>query len=96
MTERQELRFNKLCYKFGIYDSNFEEHEQCGGYKTLKKFIDFGQTAATEEEYKRWITTPTDEELNSSPELKYLFFLHPDLARMLRRKWKELVEFINS
>lgn len=84
MTERQELKFNKICYKIGIYIPGMEKDSQCGGYKLLKTLIESGVPAATQEEYKRWNETPTEKELNSIPELKYLVFLHPNLAHILR------------
>ena len=96
MTERQELRFKKFCYKLEIYTVDLPYDQQCTGYKKLKELIESGIPAANKEEYNRWKEFPTEEELESAPELKYLTFLHPSLANFLRSDWEDFTEFLNS
>jgi hypothetical protein len=96
MTERQELKFNRICYKLKIYDPEFEYDSQCGGYKKLKELIESGVPAATRDEYLRWKNNPTQEELDSSPGLNYLLFLHPHIAEILRYQWDSFINLINS
>jgi hypothetical protein len=96
MTERQELKFNRLCYKLRIYDPRFGYNSQCSGYKKLKELIESGVPAATREEYLHWKDHPIKEELNSFNEYKYLLFLHPHVAEILRHDWESIIKFINS
>lgn len=96
MTERQELRFNRMCHKLGLYNIKFIYEYQCNGYKKLKELVESGIPAVTNEEYMRWKEHPTQEELDSLPELKYLTFLHPHMATMLRQEWDSFIHVINS
>lgn len=96
MTERQELRYNKFCYKIGMYTLDVPYDQQCTGYKKLKELVESGIPAANHEEYIRWTKYPTEEELENAPELKYLTFLHPSLANFLRAEWDKFIELVNS
>jgi hypothetical protein len=96
MTEKQELKFNRICYKLRIYDPEFGYDSQCNDYKKLKELVESGIPAATNEEYMRWDEHPTQEELDSPTELKYLTFLHPNLAKIFRIDWESIIKFINS
>ena len=37
MTERQELRFNRMCFQLGFYHMDLPFESQCSGYKKLKE-----------------------------------------------------------
>lgn len=96
MNERQELRFNRICYKLGIYTLNIPYDQQSTGYKKLKELMESGVPVATNEEYTRWKDFPSKEELSNIPELRYLNFLHPSLANFIRAEWNKFTEFVNS
>lgn len=96
MTERQELQFNRICYQFKIYDIEFSYEKQCDGYKKLKKLIESGVRAATAKEYQEWKDSPTQTQLFSTNDLKYLQFLHPTLASVLRTRWEDFIFRINT
>lgn len=96
MTERQELQFNKIAHQFGLYTIDVDEKAQCSGYRLLKQMIEEGINPASEEEYLRWKSNPTKEELHSIPNIKYLIFLHPTLAIVLRQNWEAFKLQINS
>ena len=44
----------------------------------------------------RWNQYPNTQEINSIPELKYLTFLHPNLAGMIRLNWVSFIDSLNS
>lgn len=97
MTERQELRFNKFCYQsLQIYTLDLLYEQQCRGYKKLKELIESGESCVDQKEYQRWKDHPTLQEIESVPELKYLCFLHPNAAMVVRQQWDLIIDYINS
>ena len=83
------ITFNQFCEQKcdGLYDSNFPDNEQCNGYIKLKKMINDNIDPVSIEEIKRWETNPTQEEMNSIPDVKYLQFLHPVLRPYIIDLW---------
>lgn len=93
-TVKKELTFNDFCYKImdGMYEPRLPMESQCTGYRLLREMVINNITPATKEEFNRWKTNPTKEELFSEPDLKYLTFLH-ELARpIVREHWDKIKE----
>lgn len=84
--------FNEFCYLScsKLYDPNVPEEAQCYGYLKLKEMIVNNITPASLEEIKRWETSPTVEEMKSSPHIKYMVFLHPILRNYIIRNWDRI------
>lgn len=82
--------FNDFCEKYcdGLYDPKFSDFHQCTGYKQLKEMVVNNIAPASLEEMKRWENNPTLEELVSSPNIKYLRFLHPLLRPFIVENWE--------
>lgn len=84
--------FNEFCYLSysKLYDPNVPEEAQCSGYLKLKEMIVNNITPASLEEIKRWETSPTVEEMKSSPHIKYMTFLHPITRNYIIRNWDRI------
>ena len=57
---------------------------------SIKKMIVNNITPVSLEEINRWETNPTNEELSSVPDIKYLRFLHPNLRPFIIENWDEI------
>ena len=81
--------FNDFCqYNCdGMYQPLLPYDEQCTGYKQLKKMVEENIEPATMEEIHRWENFPTEEELFSQPDIKYLRFLHTILRPHIIENW---------
>jgi hypothetical protein len=76
----------------GLYDPKLPESEQCTGYIKLREMVIGRITPATLEEMERWENEPTEEELASVPDVKYLRFLHPILRPFIVNNWDEMLK----
>ena len=85
----EKLTFNEFCYRFcdGLYDPKLPEDEQSTGYVELKKMVVENITPSSLDEIKRWVKNPTNEELISTTNVKYLTFLHPILRSYVIEHW---------
>ena len=94
MNVKKEMSFNDFCYKIldGMYEPRLPFENQCTGYKLLRKMVVEDITPATKEEYERWRNKPTPEELFSTPDLKYLTFLHELTRPIIREHWDKIKE----
>jgi len=90
--KESQLSFNDFCYKIldKMYEPRLSYEQQCTGYKMLRKMVEEDITPATKEEYERWRTKPTIEELFSEPDLKYLTFLHELVRPVIREHWNKI------
>lgn len=81
--------FNEFCIEFcdNLYTPGLSDELQCTGYIQLKKMIIENITPASLEEINRWETQPTQEELFSTPHIKYLRFIHPLLRNFIIEHW---------
>ncbi len=81
--------FNDFCYKIcdGLYQPGLPDEQQGSGYLKLKEMVVSEITPASMDETKRWENNPTIEELNETPPLKYLRFLHPNLRSYVIDNW---------
>ena len=86
----KNLTFNEFCHKHcdGLYDPRLPENVQCMGYVELKKMVVGKIKPASLKEIKRWEESPTRDELLSTPDIKYLRFLHPLLRPYIINNWK--------
>jgi hypothetical protein len=86
------LTFNKFCHEYcdGLYDPKFPDEKQCTGYLQLKKMVVEGITPASFEEIERWEKRPTVLEMFSTPDIKYLRFLHPLLRPYVIKNWDSI------
>lgn len=73
-----------------MYNPKLLDESQCIGYIQLKKMIVNNITPVSLEEINRWETNPTNEELSSVPDIKYLRFLHPNLRPFIIENWDEI------
>jgi hypothetical protein len=91
-TVKKPMSFNDFCYKIldGMYEPRLPYENQCTGYKLLRKMVMDDITPATKEEYDRWKNNPTMEELLSTPDLKYLTFLHELTRPIIREHWNKI------
>lgn len=89
MMNTNNLTFNEFCHKFcdGLYEPRLPESSQCTGYHQLKSMVVNKIKPASLEEIKRWEETPTEEELLSTPDVKYLRFLHTLLRPYIIKHW---------
>lgn len=90
--KESKLTFNDFCYKIldRMYEPRLSYEQQCTGYKLLRKMVEENITPATKEEYKRWRTNPTIEELLSTPDIKYLTFLHELVRPIIIEHWDKI------
>lgn len=77
--------WNDCCN--GSYNPEIGLERQGSGYKNLLRMLQDNITPASLEETKRWEDNPTDEELTSIPDIKYLRFLHPNLRPIIINNW---------
>lgn len=87
-----KLTFNIFCEKHldRLYDSRFSDEQQCSGYINLKKMVVEQINPASLEEVERWENNPTQEELFTIPDIKYLRFLHPLLRPIIIENWDNI------
>lgn len=90
--KNNDMTFNHFAHNYcdGLYDPNFKYEEQCSGYKQLRLMLERGITPATKEEIERWEKYPTQEELFSIPETKYMRNLHPLLRIFVQENWDKI------
>jgi hypothetical protein len=88
----KKLTLNEFCHKCcdGMYEPRLPRDAQCAGYIELKKMIVENINPASLEEINRWETTPTSEELFTTPDIKYLRFLHPLLKPYIIENWETI------
>lgn len=88
--------FNEFCHRYldGLYEPRLSDDEQCTGYKQLKKMVVENIPPASWEEIYRWENNPTNEELWSKPDIKYLRFLHPLLRPIIVEHWSVIITLI--
>lgn len=87
--ESVPLTFNNFCRYAcdGMYTPGIPEKEQCTGYKKLKEMVVNQIEPASLEEMERWEKNPTQEELWSVPDIKYMRFIHPNLRPFIIHNW---------
>jgi hypothetical protein len=73
-----------------MYEPRLPQNAQCTGYIELKKMVVENINPASLEEIKKWETTPTSEELFTTPDIKYLRFLHPLLRPYIIQNWETI------
>ena len=88
----KKLTFNEFCHKCcdGMYEPRLPQDAQCTGYIELKRMVVENIKPASLEEIERWETTPTSEELFTTPDIKYLRFLHPLLRPYIIENWETI------
>lgn len=93
-TLKRPSPFDSFCedYLDGLYDSRLSYNNQCSGYYKLKSMVKNGIRPATKEEYHRWKTKPTEEELFGYINDKYLTFLHEILRGFVIEYWDYIVK----
>lgn len=81
--------FNEFCIECcdRLYQPMLPLSSQSTGYLQLRKMVVENIKPASLGEIKRWETTPTNEELCSIPDIKYLRFLHPLLRPYIINNW---------
>lgn len=89
----KKMTFNEFCEHTcdGLYDPEVGDDYQCTGYIQLKKMMVEKTSPASKQEMKRWETNPTEEEMRSTPDIKYLRFLHPLLRKFVVENWLDIV-----
>lgn len=89
-----KMTFNSFCEKYldRMYTPGLPDDQQSTGYLQLKKMVKEGITPATLEEIERWENNPTEKELFSQPDIKYLRFLHPIVREYVIAHWKNIKE----
>ena len=85
-----KITFDEFCHLYcdGLYDPRLSRDEQCTGYNQLKKMVLENITPASLKDTTRWENNPTREELISTPDIKYLRFLHPVLRPFIINNWE--------
>jgi len=85
-------KFDDFCHKVcdGLYDPKFPYESQCNGYKELRNMVINKMVPASLEEMERWENNPTVEEMYSTPEVRYLRFIHPVFRVMLVENWDKI------
>lgn len=85
----KNLTFNEFCHKNcdRLYEPRLGEESQSTGYTLLKKMVVENITPASLDEIKTWENNPTKEQLFSTPDIKYLRFLHPILRPYIIENW---------
>lgn len=81
--------FNDFCHKNcdRLYEPRLSEDRQCTGYIQLKKMVVENITPASLKEIERWENNPSIDEILSTPNVKYLRFLHPLLRPYIIENW---------
>ena len=85
----KKLSFDEFCFKYcdGLYEPRLSQDKQCTGYLQLKKMVKENITPASLDEIKRWENNPTIDEMTSTPDIKYLRFLHVLLRPFIIKNW---------
>lgn len=85
----KKLTFNEFCHIncYGLYEPRLSEDKQCTGYIQLKKMVVENITPASLKEIEQWENKPNIVELLSTPDIKYLRFLHPLLRPYIIENW---------
>lgn len=85
----KNLTFNEFCHKNcdGMYEPRLSEDKQCTGYIQLKKMVVENITPASLKEIEQWENKTNIAELLSTPDIKYLRFLHPLLRTYIIKNW---------
>lgn len=88
--DMKKITFNQFCIDFcdRLYEPKLPQESQSTGYLQLKKMVIENTTPASLEEINRWETNPSNEELLSTPDIKYLRFLHPLLRPLICNNWE--------
>lgn len=88
----KKLTFNEFCAEYldRMYEPRLLQEQQSTGYLQLKKMVVGNITPASLSEIDRWENNPTDEELFSIPDIKYLRFLHPLLRPIIVENWSRI------
>ena len=92
MNNMKKLTLNEFCCKCcdGMYEPRLPQEAQGAGYIQLKKMVIEQIEPASLDEINRWENTPTDEELFSKPNIKYLRFLHTLLRPYIIENWQTI------
>jgi hypothetical protein len=87
---KNNMTFDEFAIKYcdRLYNPKLTYEEQCTGYKELRRMVEHQITPATREEGLRWENFPTQEELISIPNTKYMRFLHPLLREFVQENWE--------
>lgn len=85
----KKLTFDEFCEKNcdKMYEPRLSQDKQCTGYLKLKEMVLNNIEPASLEEMKRWEQNPTFDELISTPDIKYLRFLHVNLRPFIIENW---------
>ena len=88
----KKLTFNEFCVEYldRMYEPRLPQEQQSTGYLQLKKMVVENITPASLSEIDRWENNPTDDELFSIPDIKYLRFLHPLLRPIIVENWSRI------
>lgn len=88
----KKLTFNEFCSKYldRMYEPRLPLECQSTGYLQLRKMILENIAPASLEEIDRWENFPTSEEMISTPDIKYLRFLHPLLRQTIIDFWDKI------
>lgn len=89
MINMKNLTFDEFCNKCcdGLYEPKLPLNTQSTGYTQLRKMVAENINPATIDEIVRWENNPTLTELFSTPDIKYLRFLHPNLRPYIIQHW---------
>ena len=92
MMKIRNKTFNEFCYEYcdRLYEPKLPEDVQSSGYINLKKMVIGNIKPATHKQIKRWENNPTKEEILSTPDIKYLRFLHPLLRPIIIDNWNNI------
>ena len=88
----KKLTFNEFCAEYldRMYEPRLLQEQQSTGYLQLRKMVVENVTPASLSEMVRWENNPTDDELFSIPDIKYLRFLHPLLRPIIVENWSRI------
>ena len=83
------LGFRNFCHIRcdGIYNPGIPEENQSDAYHKLKHMLINNIRPATMVEIKRWENDPTEQEMTTTPNIKYLRFIHPNLRPFISDNW---------
>lgn len=83
------MTFNDFCITNldGLYTPNLPDDQQSSGYIYLRHMVEHQIAPAPIYEIERWELRPTLKELMSTPDIKYLRFLHPLLRTYVINNW---------
>ena len=86
------INFNDFCIRFcdNLYEPRLHMESQANGYFQLRKMVEEGIKPASRKEMERCSLYPTELELSSPPDIKYLRFLHPLLRGFIIDNWNTI------